>query len=103
MNLDGDDEYFDVNGYSSKFGPSQIPGDWRGTHEELLRHIRRQRRAAKAKKREEELKSDLGQYSIYVVKILKNRVPPMYNVNCRDKIQNLVQFQNYSFFLNQKR
>ncbi|XP_078323681.1 uncharacterized protein LOC111126840 isoform X2 [Crassostrea virginica] len=59
VNLDGDDEYFDVNGYSSKFGPSQIPGDWRGTHEELLRHIRRQRRAAKAKKREEELKSDL--------------------------------------------
>lgn len=59
VNIDSDDEYFDHNGYSSKYGPSSIPGDWRGTHEELLRHIRRQRRAAKAKKREEELKSDL--------------------------------------------
>lgn len=59
VNIDSDDEYFDPNGYSAKFGPSHIPGDWRGTHEELLRHIRRQRRAAKAKKREEELKSDL--------------------------------------------
>lgn len=62
VNIDSDDEYFDPNGYSPKFGPSHIPGDWRGTHEELLRHIRRQRRAAKAKKREEELKSDLGVY-----------------------------------------
>lgn len=62
VNIDSDDEYFDPNGYSAKFGPSHIPGDWRGTHEELLRHIRRQRRAAKAKKREEELKSDLGVY-----------------------------------------
>ncbi|XP_056012888.1 uncharacterized protein LOC130052343 isoform X2 [Ostrea edulis] len=59
VNIDSDDEYFDANGYSSKFGPSKVPGDWRGTHEELLRHIRRQRRASKSKKREEELKSDL--------------------------------------------
>ena len=59
VNIDSDEE-FGPDGYSAKFGggPSKIPGDWRGTHEELLNHIKRQRRAAKQYMREE--KSDLG-------------------------------------------
>lgn len=62
VNIDSDDEYFDFNGYLVKFGFFYIFGDWWGIYEELFRYIRRQRRVVKVKKREEELKSDLGVY-----------------------------------------